>query len=510
MRYVYNNKLIAKNSALLYIRMIVVMVINLYIVRIVLNALGVLDYGLYNVVAGVVTLFSSVTIVLSSATQRFFSFYIGQDNSERLNQVYSICINIFVITSFIILIIGESLGLWFVTSSLNIPEERINAVKNLFHLSLISFAVSVVQIPFSALIISNEKMSVYSIITILDYTLRLLSAFVLAKVNFDKLIFYGCTILVVQIIVTFLYIIYSLLKFPECRYTFYFDKSLYKELLSFSGWTLFGSLASVCMIQVNTILVNIFFGPLVNASRAIALQVNSALSSFSNSYIMAIKPPMIKAYADGNELYLLRLFNLSNVFIYFSLFIIALPLFIHMPFILGIWIGEVSADAILFSRLVLLYCIIMALNNPITIIIQAINRVKEYHIKVEFFTLLCMPLTYIAFKLGLGSSWTFILMIVLAILAHGMRLICLRKYFSLFSIKHYLFSFFFKSIVLSVFCVFVCVITKSTESTWISFIYTCIISMLISIMGVFFIILSRDERKIVVSFIQRLSHTFCI
>ncbi|HHU95639.1 MAG TPA: polysaccharide biosynthesis protein [Petrimonas sp.] len=430
--------------------MIIVVIINLYIVRVVIDALGVEDYGIFNVVAGVITLLSVLSNVLSTATQRFYSISIGEKNKERFSNIFSASINIYFVLSIIILIIGETIGLWFVNTQLVMPEERMVAVNYIYQFSILSFIFTILQVPYLSAIITHEDVGVYAIINICEWMLKLISAFLLYIIPFDRLIIHGAFLFIIPLFVLISYVIISRKKYQECSYKKNTDKKIYKELISFSGWTLFGSLAGVGMNQVNTILVNVFFGPIVNASRAIALQINSALNSFCSNILIPLRPPMIKAYAGKDYEYLNKIFNLSNKFIYYILLMLCVPLMFEMDIILKLWLNVVDPHAILFSRLTLIYMLIMSLNNPISIIIQATGNVKEYHTTVEIFTLLCPLATYIMFNLGYPAHTTYVLMIIAAILSHVVRLIILKKHYNPFSYKQYIIFFLVPSIIITI------------------------------------------------------------
>jgi O-antigen/teichoic acid export membrane protein len=421
--------------------MMIVMIINLYTVRLVLNALGAEDYGINNVVAGVITMLMSVSSVLSTATQRYYSYFLGENNLNRLRNIFSTSINIYALLSIIVIILGETVGLWFVNTQLVIPDDRMNAANWIYQFSMFSFIFTFIQVPYSAATIAHEDMGIFAIISTTESVLKLISVFLIFVIPLDGLIIYGATLFIISTLVLLTYIIIGHNKYPECRYLKPTEKFLFKELLSFSGWSLFGSVAGVGMSQVNTILVNIFFGPLVNAARAISFQFNMAVSSFSSSFLMAIRPPMVKSYAEESYLYLNKIFNLSNKFIYYSLLMICLPLMFEMETVLVLWLKTNDPQTILFSRLILVYALIMSLNNPISIIIQATGHVKEYHIPVETFTLLCVPATYILFKLGYPAYSTYIVMIIAAVSSHVVRLICLKKYYKPFSYSEYVKSF---------------------------------------------------------------------
>jgi O-antigen/teichoic acid export membrane protein len=454
----HNNNLkssrIAKNSILLYVRMIIVMAINLFTVRIVLKALGSVDYGINDVVSGIVTMLISLSSVLSTATQRYYSTIIGENSLERLRNIFSASVNIYVILSFIVIIFGETIGLWFVNNYLVIPFERISAANWIYQFSIFSFIFTFLQVPYSAAVIAREDMGIFTIISTAECLLKFGAALLIFVVPKDRLIVYGAGLFSISFLVMMSYVLFGYFKYDECRYKKQKDKTLLRELITFSGWSLFGSMAGVGMSQVTTILINLFFGPLFNAARAISFQFNFALSSLTASFLMALRPQMIKSYAEGSYLYLNKIFNLSNKVIYYLLLIVSLPLFFEMNSVLFFWLNETDYQTVLFSRFILIYTLIMSLNNPISIIIQAIGRVKEYHVSVEIFTLLCVPVTYILFKHGFPAYSTYIVMIIAAVASHGIRLICLKKYYIYFKYSEYFKSFLLPALFITLFSSF--------------------------------------------------------
>ena len=495
--YSSNTKRIAKNATLLYIRMMVVMIINLYTVRLVLNALGVVNYGIYDVVAGVIYMLSSVSSVLSTATLRYYSYSIGGKKNERFQNVFSTSINLYVLLAILVLVLGETVGLWFINTHLVIPDERMNAANWIYQFSIFSFISTIIQIPYSAAIIAHEDMGIFAIISTAESLLKLILALLIFVIPIDRLIFYGGALFLVSTLTLISYIIVGYSRYAECRYQWPTEKSLFKELISFSGWSLFGSVAGVGMVQVNTILVNIFFGPLVNSARAISFQISSAISSFTGSFLMAIRPPMIKSYSEESYLYLNKLFNLSNKFIYYCLLMVFLPLMFEMDTILFLWLKSTDPQTVLFSRLILVYALIMSLNNPISIIIQATGHVREYHVPVETFTLLCVPATYILFKMGYPAYSTYIVMIVASIASHIVRLICLKKYYKPFSHSEYIKSFLLPAFVITIIAtLFVFLIHTNILNSSLR-IFTVIVFSVICV-GAFalFIGLSKTEKEV--------------
>ncbi len=501
----HNTKRIANNTTLLYFRMLLVMSINLYSVRLVLKALGVEDYGIYDVIAGVITMISSLSSVLQTATMRFYSYTLGQNNIKRLQDIFSTSIYIYTILSIIVIILGETIGLWFINTQLVIPHERMIAANWIYQFSILSFISIIMQVPFSSAVIAHEDMGIFAKISIGESMIKLMAVLSILIIPLDKLIIYGAALFLISILVLISYTWIGYTKYAECRYKKPTDKKLFKEFLSFSGWSLFGSVAGVGMNQVNTILVNIFFGPLMNASRAIARQINIALSSFTASFLMAIRPSMIKSYAEGSYSYLNKIFNISNKLIYYCLLMVSIPLMFEMKDILLFWLKTADPHTVLFSRLILVYAIIMALNNPISIIIQATGHVKEYHVAVETFTLLCVPATYILFKFGYSAYTTYIVMIIAAIVAHIVRLICLKKFYKPFNFTEYLQSFLLRAFVITLFSsFFVYLIHESITDTLFRVTAVFFVSIFSVAFFVLFIGLSKSEKEVIKQLISNI------
>ena len=432
---------IALNTVLLYGRMFIVMTINLYTVRLALKALGIEDYGIYNVVAGIVTMLQSFSAVMATATQRYYSYSMGEDAYGKLKKIFSTSLNIYAFFSVIVLLLGETIGIWLLNTQLVIPYNRIAAANWVYQFSLLSFIITMFATPFSSAIIAHEDMNVFAYISVVECVLKFMVAVLLPYFMYDRLTIYGASFVGIALICFICYFKICRRRYKECYYERGTDLNLYKELLSFLGWSLLSSFAGVGMNQVCNIFTNMFFGPVVNASRAIAFQINGAMSSFTGGFLMAIRPPMIKAYAEQSYHYLNRMFYFSNKLIYYCLLMVIPPLFLEMDKILTLWLDSTDLQTTLFARLILIYVLIMALNNPISIIVQATGQIKKYNIYVEFFTLLCMPVTYILFWLGLPASSAFVVMIFAAILSHVVRLICLKRYYPQYSHSKYIKSF---------------------------------------------------------------------
>lgn len=496
---------VAKNTILLYVRMIILMIINLYTVRIVLNILGVEDYGIYNVVAGAVTMFSCITSVLSSSIQRFYSYYQGEKSAKKLTSVFITSLIIFSVVSVLVIVVGETFGLWFISNKLIIPEERLSAALILYHCSLLVFILLLLQTPFSAAVIAHEDMGIYTILSFLEYCLKLGLAIVITFIHFDHLVLYGFTLVLVQVVVILGYVLYSRRYYDECHYKKGVTCFVYKDLLAFSGWAFYSSLAGISMNQIITILINVFFGPVVNTARAISLQVGGILTVFSNSFITALRPQLIKSYAEGDNESVSILFSLGNKFVYYTLFIICVPLIINMDFILDIWLKVTDKQAILFSQMFVVYSMILALNNPISIIVYATGKVRDYNVYVEIFTLLCPVIVYLLFKYDFPAYYAYILMICAIILSHVVRIVILKKIYTEFCITDYLFDFLFKAIVISTLCILLILpLTQLMEISFLRFLIMVLLSLLIILPLLFFWGLKKTEREVIAGmFIKR-------
>lgn len=441
---------IAKNTVVLFLRMFILMLLNLYIVRLLLKGLGEDEYGTFNAVAGVVTSLSCLTGVLATATQRFYSFAAGKGDLSSLKKIFSVSVNINVGISLVALLLFETVGLWFVSYQLHIPADRMVAVIYVYEFSCLAFVCTLLQIPYTAAVIANEDMGVFAVVSTGECLLKLLVAALIQVSYGDHLIFYSVGLLVIGILVFLTYMFYGHHAYSECSYTRVTDRHLYWQLISFSSWTFLGSLAGVLLYQGNTVLLYMFFGTLTTAAFAISLQINHAFSTLTNSVVLAFRPGMIRSFAEGDTPYVNQLFYFANKFLSFMLLVIGIPLIFEMDTIFQFWLGSASAEAILFSRLMIVYIVLMALNQPITIIMYAMGLVKVYHLIVESIMLLCLPLSYVLFKCGLPSWITLASMIVLTFLAHIARILCLRHYYKPFSLRAYLLSFVLPLLLLTV------------------------------------------------------------
>lgn len=393
-----NNKRIAKNTLLLYFRMLLTMVVSLYTSRIVLQALGVDDFGIYNVVGGVVAMFNVLSGSLSSAISRFITFELGKNDSEKLKRVFSTSLTIQIILAVIIAVVAEIVGIWFINEKMNIAAERLNAANWVFHFSVLTFIVNLISVPYNATIVAHERMSAFAYISILEVFGKLLIAFFIAFSPIDRLVFYAILMFIIALIIRFVYSQYCRRNFFECKYSFLFDKQLVKQMFSFAGWSFVGSMASVTMNQGLDVLLNLFFGPAINAARAIAVQVQNALYSFTSNFQVAVNPQIIKYYSAGEINKMHSLLFYGSKFSYYLLFVLAIPFVFDIDNVLSFWLKEVPDYTAIFFRLIIVISFINSLANSLQIAAQATGKIKKYQLVLGVLQLSILPLSYFYFK----------------------------------------------------------------------------------------------------------------
>lgn len=492
------NKRIAKNTLLLYIRTIIIMIVTLYTSRVVLNTLGVIDFGIYNVVGGIVVMFGFLNSSMSSATQRFLSFDMGRKDYDQLRRTFNASLFIHLSIAIIILFLAETIGLWLVNNYLKIPLDRIEAAKWVYQFSIFSFIVTIIRVPFNSLIIAHERMNFYAYISIFEVIFQLLAVFTLTLIAFDKLKLYAVLFFVVTVIVTLIYIIYSRNRFEETKYEKVNDKKLFKSLISFSGWSIYGSgLALMTANQGINILLNFFFGPIVNTARSIAYQINSAIFTFVSNFQTAVKPQIIKSFANNDYSYMFSLVFSSSKYSFFLLFLLSLPVIMETEIILYIWLGIVPDYTILFTKLVLFNALIDSLSSPIVTAVQATGNIKKYQLIIGTLLLLVLPVSYLFLKVYSNPAIPFILNIVISIILLITRLLLWRS-LMFFSIKRYLVKLITKIIpVIIMPILFSLMIINLFESSIIRLLINIIICVSTSLLSIYFFGLSSNEKEVI-------------
>lgn len=420
-----SNKRIFKNTLFLYFRMLLILVVSLYTSRIVLQLLGVVDYGINNVVGGLVTTMTFLTGAISSGTSRFYAYNIGKQDSHELNISYKLSVTCFLILAGIVLVVSETLGLWFLNTYLQIDADRMLAANWVYQCTVITFIVQMFVIPHQSMIIAYEDMSVYAYVGIVEVILKLAVVYLLYIGNYDKLILYSILNCVVSIGIVVFYILYCHKKYEVCRYSFYYNKEKLKKFLSYSLWIIFGALSGIFKDQGINILLNLFFGPAVNAARGIAFQVNRAVIQFVNNFYMAVRPQITKRYASGNYDGMYDLVFVSSRMCFYLILLLTLPIIIQAPFILQLWLHEVPEHTVLFTRLVLVLSIIQSIAYPLDTSVTSTGRIKYFQLFTGGLIILNLPVSYIVLKNGNSPESTMYVMIAIALVAH-----LLRMYFS--------------------------------------------------------------------------------
>ena len=411
---------------MLYIRMFALLLVGLYTSRVVLEALGENDYGIYNVVGGVVAMFTIISGALNSAVSRFITFEMGKGAAARLNEVYSTAVTIQFIIALTVVAAAEPIGLWFIENEMTIDPSRIPAAKLVLHFSILAFVINLMSVPQMASITAHEKMSAYAAIGVLDGLLRLAVPFMIMRSPMDRLVYYAALMAAVVLIVRGAYGIYCRTHFPECRYRPVFEKPLMKEMFSFAGWNFIGVSAGVLRDQGGNILVNLFYGTAVNAARGIAVQLNAAVQGFVTNFMTAVNPQITKSYASGDKAYMLSLIRRSSRMSFFLLFVIALPILFNTEYLLSIWLKDVPAHTVMFVRLFLVFALCESISNPLITAQLATGKIRNYQLVVGGLMLLNIPVSYIFLKHGAAAEITVAVAIAISLVCLAARLVMLR------------------------------------------------------------------------------------
>lgn len=409
-----DNGRIARNTLLLYFRMLFLTVVNLVTVRVVLGALGQSDYGISSVVGSAVYTLAFLTGTLSSASQRYFAYHLGERDTEGYRKTFSILLMSFLAFGAIVMLVGESVSPWIVTDWLNIPADREYAAAWVYQTSLVSFVLSLLQVPYTSSMVAHERMNGFAYVSIADGLFKLGVAYMVAATGSDRLILYSVLSTAETAMVLLLYYLYCR-RFEGCRFRPVFDRVRFRELTGYTGWNLFGSVSGMLVVQGQSILLNIFFGPVINTAKGIADRIASLVQSFSSNFYMAVSPQIIKNYASGERDRMLSLVINSSRFSFFLLLLLVFPSISVVDPLLHIWLkeGDVSDAMVVFSRLTLLYCLVVSLEQPITQMIRATGRIRRYQISVGVVTLSYLPLAALGLWLGLPAQSTMWILIAI-------------------------------------------------------------------------------------------------
>ena len=500
-----SNRRVARNTVILYFRMLLTMAVSLYASRVVLQVLGASDYGLYNVVGGVVTMLSFLNGSLSAGTSRFISYALGVGNNDRLSSIFNVALTCHIGIALAIFIIAETAGLWFVNTQMVFPPDRTFAVNVVYQLTIITAMLSFTQAPFTADIIAHEQMTVYAYGSIGEASLKLGMVLLLKVLHTpDALITYALMIFIVQTLIMLFYRYYCIKHYLESKWKFIKDKSLYKEILSFSGWDIIGNLTIVTQGQGVNILLNIYFGPVVNAARAIAYQVQGAFQQFSSNFMMAVNPQIIKSYSRSEKKEMVQLINNSSLFAFFLLLTFIMPVFFKLDTLLGVWLGEYPEYTHDFTILVLVTIMIRALANPVVRGTHATGDIKSLNIYAGILGLLPLPVAWLSFKIGYPAIMAFWIILIWAICANVVEILILKsKLRSYFSIRYHLIYVYMRCLFSTIMVMIpVYYLNKLFGESFIQFIiyYGC--SLIVEGLLLFFVGAPRELRNKIINIIK--------
>lgn len=500
---ILNNKKIIKNTIMLYIRLIIVMGVSLYTVRIVLEILGVKDFGIYNVIGSVVLMFGFLNSALTSSTQRFLIFQLGKNDMVELSKAFSISLIIHIGVAVLVFLFAETIGLWFIENKMNIPENRMAAAYWVFQFSVLTVMISFIQVPYNAMIIAYEKMSFYAYISIVEAILKLMVIYLLAMVSFDKLIGYAGFVFCVSVLILLFYYAYCKKHYTESSFLFVWDKKVFKAMLAFSGWSLLGSFAWVLMNQGINIMLNIFFGPIVNAARGISMQVNTAVGSLINSFRIAVNPQIIKMYSSDNVDEMKHLSLLSARYTFYLSLLIIVPLFLEIKTLLNIWLTEVPEWTVSMSKLILVLTLITNIDMSFGIVFQAIGKIKENQILSGITYMLVVPIAFfLTSAYNLDPTAVYYVQIVAATLSSFLFKVYLLNKLADISLNDYFYKFLFPIFKVVIFTLFFGYILEAFEQ---QLLINILVSCFIVISAVLFLDMDKKMRdKVLKTLVDRL------
>lgn len=490
-----NNKRIAKNTLMLYVRTMLTMLITLFTSRVILQVLGVDDYGIYNVVGGFVAMFGIVSGALTSSISRFLTFELGKGDSSKLNKIFCTSINIQIGISLLIILLGEVVGLWFLNYKMNIPSDRLVAANWVLQCSLITFAINLISIPFNSAIIANERMSAFAYVSIFEVTCKLIIVYMLYLSPIDKLISYALLMVCVSLVIQSIYAIYCRRNFQECTYHWHFDRLLIKQMTGFAGWTFFTNGAMLFNTQGVNILINLFFGVSVNAARGIATQVEAAVMRFVNDFTTAINPQITKNYAAGDLAEMNKLTCRGSKFAAFLFLCLGLPLIFETPYILKLWLNVVPEHTVWMFRLSVIGTLMTLLGNTGYTVCMATGRIRNYVLIITTIGCLVFPLTWVAYSLGAPVEATYIIYILVYIGVDFARL-WIMKSLTGFPPMMFIRKVFGKLILVLPFCILLpLTITNTMAPCFLRLLITIALSEFSTISAIYFLGLDEVERE---------------
>lgn len=490
-----NNKRIAKNTMLLYIRMMFTMAVSLFTSRVILNTLGVEDYGINNVVGGIVTMFSVLSGSLSSSISRFITFELGKNNIDRLKAVFSTGVNIQLGMSLLVIVLAEAVGIWFLNTQMNIPAERLDAANWVFQCAILTFVLNLLSVPYNAAIIAHEKMSAFAYISVVEVTLKLVIVYMLTISPFDRLKTYAVLFLCVGAVIRFIYGFYCKRHFEECTYHLVFDKPLLKEMTGFAGWNFLGNGAYMLNTQGVNILMNMYFGVAVNAARGVATQVDAALKQFVNNFTTAVNPQITKSYAQGDLEYMHKLVCRSAKFSAFLMIFFAVPIILETDTILTIWLKNPPAYAAVFLQWIMISSFAdTVLANALVTSMLATGKIKRYQIIVTTIGCVVFPLSWIAFAMGLPPQTGYVIYFLIYSILIYVRLYLLKDMIKM-PVRLYMTKVIAKVLPVLLVSFLIPGLTHFFMSQgWVRLLAVCIIGLVVIVPTEYYMGLNKNER----------------
>lgn len=502
MSAVIDNKKIAKNTLYLYLRMIITMGVSLYTSRVVLQVLGIDNFGIYNVVGGVIVLFSFISISLRNCTQRFISYQLGKEDNEGLDKVMSVSLQCHFIFAAIIVVLLLTIGLWFVIEKLNIPDSRQHAALIVYLVSIATFVFSILQTPFQAVIIAHEKMSFYAILSIVEVCLKLIVVYALLLSTGDTLITYSYLILIVTVVLLCVSFYYCYHELGYKKYSLIKDKDLFRQFFSYSGWSMFSSSAYVGAQQGGNILVNIFSNVAANGAFGIANQVSNALYGFVSNFQIAFNPQIVKSFSAGHTAEMYNLINRTSYFGYYIFLIIVIPVLSQIDYLLELWLGYVPLYAPNFCRFLLIYYLVDSIEAPLWMLIGANGKMKWYSIWLGFVTLLNIPISWLLLSAGWSVYWVFVVRVIINVIIAIIRPFHLKKLLPSFSIRGYMKNALLRPLIVTLLLLTVLLFLSHVISS-IHPIITLVIILLITSAVIWLIGLKRSDRAVIADLIMK-------
>lgn len=479
------------------------MLVALFTVKIVLKSLGVIDYGIYNVVGGIVTMLGFLSTTMTGASQRFFSFELGRNDHLKLRKTFSLTFIIYALIAVIVIVISETIGLWFLKNKMVIPDDRLQASFWVFQFSILSFVTVIMSIPYQSIIIAKEKMKIYAYVGIFEALLKIAVVFLLTTISYDKLILYAVLMFSSTFLCCSVYQIYCLKNFKETKLIFTIDKRIIKNLISYAGWNMIGAISNILRLNGVNVLLNLFFGPVVNAARAITNQIYVAINSLMINFYLAVRPQITKSFAANDYNYFINLVHKSSKFSYFIVLLMTMPIIIETKFVLEIWLNQVPKHSVIFIRLVLIALILETINNQLVAAIQASGKIKTYQIVISLILITVLPISYMLFTFGAAPEYTFYISIGLILFNFIPQLIIAKKTIK-FSIMEYL-----RLVVLPIFMVtfssysIIVFIHSFFDYGLFRFIVVCFSTLFILFFSIYFFGLSKSERIVLKSFCNK-------